>query len=184
MEIEERSSGRSKVLISFAAAAAIATVVMGVLGVISFILQLTEAGPPDSREIRELITAEAVAAFEHDIDKAVELFAPDAVVRDGQAEIGKALGIVPTDVQSTWVGLGEIRDRYRHLPEFRKLDHVDVTVIFEEDGQAARAIASTSGEIVNEDGTTDTISSIDGEMWRFQKIDGNWKIASFTFNAP
>jgi len=144
---------------------------------------IAAAAAKDMREIRQVIADEATAARTGDVDGAVELYAPNAVVRDGQAEIGKALGVLPPNVQSTWSGFDEIRDRYTHLEKFNELHHVDVTVTFEQGGQIARAVGSTSGEMVTADGSTTPISSIDGEMWTFQKIGGTWKIISFTYNA-
>jgi len=164
----------------------IAVVVEAMVAVAALVLSLItfcRPGPPSTDPMRELIAMEATAALQGDVDKAVDLYAPNAVVRDGRGEIGKALGIVPSHVQSTWSGLDEIRDRYTHLERFNELQHVDVTVTFEQGGQVARAVGSTSGEMVNADGTTTPISSIDGEMWTFQKIDGAWKIISFTYNA-
>jgi hypothetical protein len=144
---------------------------------------MSAAAAAEVHDIRRLIDDEAAAALDHNVEKAVGLYAPNAVVRDGLGEIGKALKVIPPDVETTWFGLEKIRERYTHLERFNELEHVNVTVTFEPGGQTARAVGSTSGEMVNPDGTVTPISSIDGEMWTFEKIDGAWKILSFTYNA-
>lgn len=145
--------------------------------------KVSAAAAAEVHDIRRLIDDEAAAALDHDVERAVGLYTPDAVVRDGLAEIGKALKVIPADTQSTWYGIEEIRERYTHLERFIELKHVNVTVAFEPGGQTAWAVGSTSGEMVNADGTTTAISSINGEMWTFEKTDGAWKILSFTYNV-
>jgi len=120
-------------------------------------------------EIRGLLADEATAARERDIDRALRLYSEDAVVRDARGP--------------SWSGHTEIRGRYSELPLFKKIDHVDVSVEVSIGGQFASARASTTGLIMNEDGTETPISSIMGEIWVFHKIEGTWKILSFTYNA-
>lgn len=148
-------------------------VVTAVVAVASLVLdvkqELSAPAPRQEGPIRELIDQEADAAREGDVDKAVSLYAPGAVVRDAGAGVG-------------WSGLSEIRQRYSDLPKFKKLDHVDVTVTFGEDGEFARAVASTAGEILNNDGSITFISSVSGEIWSFRRIEGDWKIVSFTYD--
>jgi len=120
-------------------------------------------------QIRQLIAHEATAALDHDVEKAVSLYAPEAVVRDARGGI-------------SWFGPREIRDRYSKLPEFKKLAHVDLIVTVNPSLESASALGSTEGEFV-EDGGLTHISSVAGEQWSFAKIEGVWKIASFTYNA-
>lgn len=123
----------------------------------------------DEEEIRRLIADEAAAARAGDVDKAVSLYSRDAVVRDARGP--------------SWSGLTEIRSRYSQLSRFKELNHVDVKVEVSISGEFGSAQASTTGVIVNEDGTNTPISSMLAEVWVFQKIDGVWKILSFTYNA-
>lgn len=153
-----------RVGVAIPAMVAVAALVLGVIN------RYCPPEGPSERPIRQAIAAEAAAAKEGDVDKAVSLYAPGAVVRDAGAG-------------ATWSGLPEIRRRYSDLPKFNKLDHVDVTVTFDEHGEFARAVASTAGVIVNEDGSTSPVSSVDAERWSFEKIEGRWKVVSFTYDA-
>jgi ketosteroid isomerase-like protein len=117
-------------------------------------------------EIHNLIAAEANAAFEHDVDAAVDLFAPNAVVRDAKGP--------------SWMGEAQIRKRYSELESFDALAHVDIILFMNEGREFASALASTEGQI---EGQGLPIRSVLGEVWVFKRIDGDWKIQSFTYNA-
>ncbi|MGD0766140.1 MAG: nuclear transport factor 2 family protein [Dehalococcoidia bacterium] len=142
----------------------IGTVVDGVIGT-------TEARSSDNIEqVKQLIHEEAAAALAADIDGALSLYTPNyAVVRDAISG-------------ESWQGLQQIRDRYSKLPQFTKLDHVDIQVTLEPGGNSASAVASTSGEMLTNGGVT-PVSSFRGEYWTFQKVEGTWRIETFTYAA-
>ena len=134
------------------------------------ILATKEAGQSaDSQAIQQVIHDEAAAALRADIDKALSLYTDDAVVRDAGSE-------------QSWHGLQQIRDRYSELPQFTKLDHVDIQVILEPGGNSASAVASTSGEMLT-NGVVTPVSSFLGEYWTFKKVEGTWRIETFTYAA-
>ena len=140
--------------------------------------------PPSSEPILQIIETEATAALERDIDKAINLFAEDAFVRDALGEAGKKLGVVLPQEPTSWSGLKEIRQRYANLPRFTTLSHLGVVVTFDDTKRLAKATASTNGVYESDTGTPAHIFSIDGERWTFAKIDGVWKITSFSYNVP
>ena len=131
--------------------------------------------------IRRLITTEASVAIAHDAKLALSIYKEDATVRDALAEQRQALGLLPPGIKTSWHGHDEIGPRYAQLPVFPSLTHIAISMTFDSGG--ASATSSTSGEVVLPDGSIIPISSVDGDLWRFKKIDGEWKITSFTYNA-
>jgi ketosteroid isomerase-like protein len=149
----------------------ITAIVVAGLGVAVSIVALLVALPVSTDSIRELIDREAVSVVDGDLDSAVLLYAEDAVIRDARSD--------PPEV---WVGISEIRQRYRSLPRFLELAHVDKTVTVDAAGDFARVTASTVGAIVNTDGSSSRIHSVDGEVWSLRKIGGRWQVVSFSYN--
>ncbi len=152
------------------------------VAVVSFVVGRASA-PPSSEPILRIIDAEASAALQRDVDRAVALFADDAFVRDWLGESGKRAGNVPQDVPTSWSGMKEIRSRYESLPKFVSLRHLGIVVTFDDTKKFARATGSTNSVFIDPiKGTPTTISSIEGERWTFEKVGGVWKITSFTYN--
>jgi hypothetical protein len=167
--------------------ATIATVIIAVTAVATLCIQVIPhlidlfEDDDDLAAIEGLIAVEAQAAIEHNPDLALSIFTEDATVRDAFAAQRQALDLLPPGIKTSWRGHDEIGPRYAALPEFPSLAHIEISVVFESGG--ASATSSTSGEIVLPDGTKMPVESVDGDLWRFVKIDGEWKIKSFTYNA-
>ena len=129
----------------------------------------------EERPIREIIEKEANLTLEGKIDEVVLLYHEEAFVRDAAGG--------NTDQEIFWNGINRVAERYRDLPEFTYLKHDAIEIAVSSDRTYARAIADTIGTYkVN--GTEVKISSNQGEKWTFEKINGNWKITSFTYNLP
>ena len=133
----------------------------------SVLLMIIYSDTSDENEIREIINQEAIYVLEGKFDEAIALFDEDATVKD-------AAGVKP------WFSKEEIMNRYKGLPEFDKLKHDAIEVEFTNKNHAL-AVGDTNGRYT-ENGRTVTISSNNGEEWAFEKINGEWKITSFTYN--
>ena len=167
---------------------AFGSLVTAVVAVVALILAIgadAQLSPGKIAEIRSeveaLINMEATAALTNDVDTAVSLFAPDAKVRDALGEMANVLAD-PSQDPTTWIGTDAIRERYTNLPVFEELVHTDISVIVDPAGISAWAEASTSGIIENENGTKTGISSILGEKWTFEKLDGRWLVKTWSYN--
>lgn len=135
-------------------------------------LQYTWSG---EGRIREIIDQEAEFVLERKTDKAVLLFNDQAFVMDGAGgDINR---------QTIWTGKSAIANRYENLSVFTYLKHDAVDVTFNSAFSYARAIASTIA-VYEINGTQVKISGDQSEKWIFEKISGEWKIASFTYNLP
>ena len=128
-----------------------------------------------TRDIRKVIEQEANLALEGSIDEAVSLFDKNAFVRDAAGG--------NKDQEIVWNGVNNIADRYRNLPEFIYLKHEATEITISSDRTYARATADTIGTYID-NGREIKISGNQGEKWTFEKIDGEWKITSFTYNLP
>ncbi|TAK34256.1 MAG: hypothetical protein EPO21_09925 [Chloroflexota bacterium] len=131
--------------------------------------------PPSPEPLLRLMEDEATATRNGDVEWAMSLFAPNAVVRDAGGENGKIL---------QWSGHTQIRQRYSSLPRFSSLNYNGAVVTFDDTKIRAAARASTNGEYVDAEGKAVPIASIDGERCTFRQIGGVWKIVSFVYNAP
>lgn len=129
----------------------------------------------DERAIRDVIDQEAIYAQNHDISKVMSLYADDAILRDA------AGGNRNNEI--VWHGKDRIEDRYKNLADFTYLSHEMIDISLCSDGSYARANSDTVGEYVV-DGKVISITNDRSEQWEFKKIDGNWKIAYFTYNLP
>ena len=126
--------------------------------------------PVSSTEIREVIDKEAMVATTHDLNLAREIFVPNATIRD-----------VSSNPSTSWSGIENIIDRYKHLGNFSKLKHIQLTIDFDMSKEFARVKGSTDGSILNSSGIETDISNVNGEEWTLEKVGGHWKILHFTF---
>ena len=120
--------------------------------------------------IRQIIGLEATYVVQGQIDKVITLYADQAVVKDAGNQI-------------MWTGNAQISNRYNSLPVFTFLKHDAVDIVFNSDLTYARATASTFGTYLS-NGTQVNISGDQSERWSFERINGDWKITSFTYNLP
>jgi len=122
-------------------------------------------------EVRDVIEQEASLVLAGRIDEVIQLYAEDAFVKD--AKCGDK------DLEEVWMGLQQIRKRYAGIEQFIYLKHDAITITLGTDGEYASAFADTQGEYLD-NGQAIKISG--GEKWALKKIDGEWKIVSFTYN--
>jgi hypothetical protein len=128
--------------------------------------------PVSSVDILDTIRAEAKYSKNHDPEAALDLFEPDAVVRDAGAR--------PPQI---WSGTTAIKERYEELPTFLELDHIDLTLSLDAAKEFARVRGSTIGEYLDTSGKRIVISSVNGEEWALRKEKGSWKIVSFSYDV-
>ena len=129
----------------------------------------------DETTIRQIINQEAIFSLNGQATNATSLYADNATITDAHGGNYTAVEI--------WSGKEAILKRYSVLPKFDALQHANPVVMFGMDKTCARAIADTIGTYENA-GTKININSNQGEKWAFQKINGDWKILSFTYNLP
>jgi hypothetical protein len=129
----------------------------------------------DENPIRNLINQEVDLSLNGNVKQVVSLYSSDAYVRDAAGG--------NTSLEVIWNGENAITQRYEDLPTFAYLRHDAIEITISSDKSYARAIADTIGAYkVN--GADVTITSNHGEKWTFEKVNGTWKIASFTYNLP
>jgi len=132
----------------------------------------TQQQKADTKAITNVIEKEASLVLNRSMDQAISLYTDNASIRDYLGQV-------------TFSGKDQIADRYNNLEVFTYLQHQAITVAFSQDGSTARAIADTVGTFI--DKTTNSpvnISSNQGERWTLEKINGEWKITSLTYNLP
>jgi hypothetical protein len=129
-----------------------------VIAVVALVLQIL-ALPPDKTPIVALVEREAALTKAGDVDGVVELYAPDAVVRDLGVDYNN--NRPPREVQR-WIGLERIRERYQMLKDravFTDLVHINITVTFDPETMA-RAISSTEGTMRWDGGPGQSITTL------------------------
>jgi len=121
----------------------------------------------DEDAILQLLDAEAEGVVQQDIDRLMDLWAPDGVVTDANHTPDD-----PTD-DPVWEGGEAIKERYlvifQSFPTQAAHPDVELTI---------------SGDIA--EATTTTTIGIDmapkGDEWTFAKIEERWYITNLTFN--
>lgn len=121
----------------------------------------------DEEAILQLLAAEAEGVVQQDIDRLMDLWAPDGVVTDANH--------TPDDPSDdlVWKGAEAIKERYlvifQSFPTQAAHPDVELTI----SGDTAKA-------------TTTTTIGVDmapkGDKWTFAKIEGRWYITGLTFN--
>lgn len=155
-------------------------IVAAVIGAISagfisgVLIPFIKSGGPE-KDIREVIEQEASLVLAGRIDEALLLFNENAFIKDA---VGGS-----KEWETVWMGQKGIRERYAQLPRFTYLRHDAIDITLSSDGKYARATADTMGEYIV-GGKKVKISSNRGEKWTLEKIAGEWKITSFTYNLP
>jgi hypothetical protein len=138
------------------------------------LLSILSPGHLNDSIVTNLMDQDVNAAKSHDVGSLPQIYAYNAVVVDA--------GCQSSSPSSVWSGLPQITARYEGLPPFTLLAHVNVHVSWIPDNSSATqatATADTSGiALVN----GSSISLRGHELWTFAKIDGQWRITSFTYN--
>ena len=164
MRAKERSNSWAKLIVP----GIVAAVVSGLITILIPII-----GP--EKDIREVIEQEASLVRAGRIDEVLLLFDENAFIKDAAGG--------SKEWETVWMGQKEIRERYVQWPRFTYLRHDAIDITLSSDGKYARAIADTMGEYIV-GGKKVKISSNRGEKWTLEKIAGEWKITSFTYNLP
>lgn len=131
----------------------------------------------DKRLLRQIIDAEAKAVVECTAvvdcnwDTVINLYADDADMPS----------ITDVDAKRIYIGKSDILDRYKQLDRHEKLVHVNLQFLYV-DEPFALVNTNTSGVFTPQDGNQLPIPAVPREQWEFQKIDGSWKIKSFTYD--
>jgi len=121
----------------------------------------------DEEAILQLLNAEAEGVVQQDIDRLMDLWAPDGVVTDANH--------TPDDPSDDllWEGSEAIKERY--LVIFQAFPtqsaHPDVELTITEDTAEATSTTTIGVDMAPK-----------GDHWTFAKIEGRWYITSLTFN--
>jgi len=120
---------------------------------------------------------EAAAAKARDGTAVGRIYARNAVVTDA--------GCQSPGTSHSWTGLARIEARYRVLPRFSSIQHVNARVLWEpDDSRAVRAdvTAETVGVIAPLNSSQKPQFIVGDELWTFALANGKWDITSFTYN--
>lgn len=121
----------------------------------------------DEEAILQLLNAEAEGVVQQDIDRLMDLWAPDGVVTDANH--------TPDDPNDDllWEGVEAIKERYlvifQSYPTQAAHPDVELTIT----GDTAEATSTT---------TIGVDMAKKGDAWFFEKREGRWYIKSLTFN--
>ncbi len=146
-------------------------------GVVWVYHQFTVSPPPDASTVTSLMAQEIAAGETHDTALVDRIYAPGAVVTDAACQS-------PQDSR-TWKGYGQLDARYLGLPRFLWLQHVFAQVTWDPDNSSAStatATAETAGVMLPATRHGKSQSIVGRELWTFARVDGQWRITSFTFN--
>jgi hypothetical protein len=122
----------------------------------------------DEEAIMQLLNAEGEGVVSQDIDRLMEIWDPEGVVRDANHTPDNP------DDDRVWPGIGAIRERYVNeiFPSApSSVTHPDVELIME--GDSATALTTSTIGIDHAPG---------GDRWTFVRKDGRWFITGLTFN--
>lgn len=134
--------------------------------------------PPPAGAITALMAQEAEAGVTRDISLVDRIYAGDATVTDAKCQSPGA--------ERIWANLNQIETRYRKLPKFLLIQHVDPVIRFTPDNSRATE-ASATAETVAETNPRNPahrpVFTFADERWTFERRgEGTWVITSFTFD--
>jgi len=133
--------------------------------------------PPDISTVTNLMKEEVTAGETHDTALVSRIYIPDAVVTDAACQT--------RGVSQTWQGYAQIDIRYRGLARFLWLQHVYAQVTWDpNDSRASTAYvtANTIGVLLPATSHGKAQSIVGHELWIFVRVNGQWRVASFTYN--
>jgi hypothetical protein len=131
-------------------------------------------GPPSDEIVMRLMDQEVAAGTSRNLNLA-DIYTRTATVMDA--------GCQTRGSGRAWSGLAAIEERYKSLPQLDSLSHANRVVTWMPNNRRARragATADTVGGTRSADGTVTPISG--HELWEFARVNGEWRIASFTYN--
>jgi hypothetical protein len=153
----------------------VAPVIASVLTFVVTLSILHFLAPPGNETLTALMDQEITAARNRDIRIVSTIFDEKASVMDA--------GCKTPGQGKVWRGISELAARYSTLGTFPSLEHVVSAVAWVPDSwQANKAYvsASTTGSVINADGSLQVLEG--DERWVFVKMDGQWRITSFSYN--
>ncbi len=133
--------------------------------------------PPGIGTVTNLMKAEVTAAETRNTALVNRIYTRDAVVTDAACQ---APGF-----SQTWQRYAQIDARYRNPGKFLSLQHVFAQVTWDpNDSQASTAYvtADTAGVLLPATSHGRPRPIVGHELWIFVRVDGQWRIASFTYN--
>jgi hypothetical protein len=133
--------------------------------------------PPGIDTVTNLMKAEITAGETHNTALVNRIYTRDAVVTDAACQT--------PGVSQSWQGYAQIDVRYRKLPKFLWLQHVFAQVTWDpNDSRASTAYvtADTAGVLLPVASHGKPQSIVGHELWMFVRVNGEWRIASFTYN--
>jgi hypothetical protein len=125
----------------------------------------------DITTLLHLVDLEADIAKTHDVGRLDDLFAPDATVIKWEPPSGATEAALK---EERWIGLDQIRERYKTLPPFPVLTHTHVRINgYWPWATTAWATSSTVG-LMSWDNQMIRISRPDADRWEFRKARIGW----------
>jgi hypothetical protein len=133
--------------------------------------------PPGIGTVTNLMKEEVTAAETRNTALVDRIYTQDAVVTDAACQTAGA--------SQTWQGYDRIDARYRNPGKFLWLQHVFAQVTWDpNDSNASTAYvtADTVGVLLPATSHGKSQSIVGHELWVFLRVDGQWRISSFTYN--
>jgi ketosteroid isomerase-like protein len=134
---------------------------------------------PTSTQVKAVLFLEEHAALKADVERAVQLWDDDGVIRDANYTVNDE------GDDRVWVGAEGIRQRYREefsRRQYLSLAHTDASVFIE--GDRATVVNDLRAEIHTEAGIQ-TVFLSRGDRWTFTKRKDGWRITELVLNrAP
>jgi hypothetical protein len=132
---------------------------------------------PGIGTVTSLMKEEITAAETRNTALVNSIYTRDAVVTDAACQTAGA--------SRTWQGYGQIEARYRNPGKFLWLEHVFTQVAWDPDDSSASTAyvtAETAGVLLSATSRGKPQSVVGHELWVFVRVEGLWRIASFTYN--
>ena len=133
--------------------------------------------PPDISTVSNLMKEEVTAAETRNTTLVNRIYTSDAVVTDAACQTPR--------LSQTWQGYAQIDARYRNPGKFLWLQHVFAQVTWDPNDRGASTAyvtADTAGVLLPATSHGKPQSIVGHELWIFVRANGQWRIASFTYN--
>lgn len=158
--------------------AGVATIIGTIVGFYLPLVVHKVTDPPPITTVLALMDQEVDAGMRQDLGIVDRIYTSNATVTDAACRTAGA--------SRSWHGRGEIETRYKDLPRFESLHHVDTHVTWappDQTASRAEATADTIG-VIAPTGTSPMGQAIYGhEVWVFVKSGHAWAIQSFIYNV-
>jgi len=175
--IRKRTAWLSKTAVHAAGLPLVLVILGAAIPIAYSLIHHSLTAPPGIGTVTRLMNEESRAAKAHDVNVASRIYARGAVVTDA--------GCQTPGASHSWVGRAEIKARYRALPTFLSLHHVNARVFWDPDNRQATTAdvtADTIGVLGPSAGSQARQPIAGHELWTFALFDGRWLVTSFTYN--